>query len=105
MGGEIWIYTTSFRSEKYIRRLFGHYGISLDEVVNGARHTKEVQRDKKEPIPSKYSSWYRIDLHIDDDVSVKNNGRIYGFKVFLIGEQDDEWVNKILEQVVKSDRL
>ena len=97
MGAEIWIYTTSFRSERYIRGLFKRYGIKLDQVVNGVRHTVEVQRGKKEPMPSKYPSWYRIDLHIDDDVSVLNNGKIYGFKVFLIGEQDDKWTDKILE--------
>ena len=98
-GVEVWIYTTSFRSERYIRGLFRKYGIKLDQIVNGARHRDEVQRDKQEPMPSKYPSWYRIDLHIDDDISVLNNGRVYGFKVFLIGEQDDQWTDKILERI------
>ena len=103
-GAEIWIYTTSFRSEGYIHGLFKHYGIRLDEVVNGARHAREVQRDKPEPMPSKYPSWYRIDLHVDDDVSVLRNGKTYGFKVFLINGQDDAWVEKILECVQKMKR-
>ena len=100
-GVEIWIYTTSFRSEGYIRGLFRHYGIRLDEVVNGVRHAREVQRDKPEPMPSKYPSWYRIDVHVDDDISVLKNGRTYGFKVVLVGGQDDEWAEKILERVEK----
>ncbi|MBQ3665124.1 MAG: hypothetical protein II919_03355 [Lachnospiraceae bacterium] len=40
---ELWIYTTSFRSESYIKNLFKHYGIKPDYVVNGERHAREVQ--------------------------------------------------------------
>lgn len=96
-GTEIWIYTTSFRSERYIRGLFRCYGIDLDGVVNGFRHADEVQRGKNEPIPSKYPSRYKIDLHIDDDISVKKNGDYYGFRVIIIGENDPEWTDKIIE--------
>lgn len=96
---ELWIYTTSFRSERYIRRLFKCYGITLDVVVNGARHAREIQGNKKEAMPSKYPGYYRIDLHIDDDISVENNGRAYGFKVFLVGSQDDEWDDKIKSEI------
>ncbi|MBP3459295.1 MAG: HAD family hydrolase [Lachnospiraceae bacterium] len=99
LGIKVWIYTTSFRSEKYIRRLFRHYGIKLDSVINGSRHEKEVQGNKSEPMPSKYPGKYRIALHIDDDVSVLQNGKVYGFKVHLIGMQDDNWDKRILEQI------
>lgn len=98
-GIHIWIYTTSFRSERYIRGLFRHYGIKPDSIVNGERHAKEVQGNKTEPMPSKYPAKYRIDLHIDDDVSVLQNGKRYGFKVYLVGEQDDDWAKKILDMV------
>ena len=43
-GIETWIYTTSFRSENYIRKLFKHYGIRINAVVNGSRHMKESKR-------------------------------------------------------------
>ena len=99
MGSELGVYTTSFRSERYIRRLFLHYGIKLDFIINGERHAREVQAHKKEPMPSKYPGKYRIDLHIDDDVSVKQNGRVYGFRVFLVGEQDDLWSSKIKQEI------
>lgn len=98
-GIQVWIYTTSFRSERYIRGLFDHYGIKLDYVVNGARHAKEVQGNKTEPMPSKYPGKYRIDLHIDDDVSVVQNGRAYGFNVHLIGAPDDSWDKKVLDKI------
>lgn len=98
-GIEVWIYTTSFRSERYIRGLFRCYGIAVDGVVNGDRHTAEVQRGKREPMPSKYPSKYKIDLHIDDDISVKQNGDIYGFRVIIVGTNDPEWADRIIKHV------
>ncbi|MBR0483331.1 MAG: HAD family hydrolase [Oscillospiraceae bacterium] len=100
-GAEVWIYTTSFRSERYIRNLFRHYHIQIDEVVNGARHAKEVQANKAEAMPSKYPSHYRIDLHIDDDISVLENGKYYGFRVYLIQENDKHWTENIIAQIQK----
>ena len=100
----MWIYTTSFRSEWYIKTLFRCYGINIDYIVNGERHKKEVQSEKSEPMPSKYPSRYRIDLHIDDDISVAENGKIYGFKVYLISENNPKWVDEILNQVNKIKR-
>ena len=55
----------------------------------------------KMPMPSKFPGFYRIDLHIDDDVSVAQNGRTFGFEVFLVGEQDDEWDDKIMREIEK----
>ena len=98
-GIELWIYTTSFRSERYIRKMFRCYGIRLDSVVNGERHAREVQAGKREAMPSKYPGKYRIDLHIDDDISVVQNGRLYGFKVFQVGEQDEQWADKIKKEI------
>ena len=101
MHCEIWVYTTSFRSPFYIRSLFRHYGIRIDGIVNGARHAAEVQAGHAEPMPSKYPSRYRIDLHIDDDRSVLENGRYYGFRVFQVGPPDDTWADQIIKAVQK----
>lgn len=96
---QLWIYTTSYRSERYIRGLFRCYGIKLDNVVNGQRHAREVQGGRSEPMPSKYPCKYRIDLHIDDDISVAQNGRTFGFRVFIVGKQDDWWTEKIKQEI------
>ncbi|MDE6708322.1 MAG: HAD family hydrolase [Oscillospiraceae bacterium] len=93
---EVWIYTTSFRTETYIKNLFLCYGIQLDGIINGARHALEVQGSQSESMPSKYPSHYRIDLHIDDDKSVLENGKIYGFRVYLIQGHDENWVENII---------
>ena len=96
LGYEVWVYTSSFRSEKYIRRLFWHYGIRFDGIVNGDRHLREVQRDQKTILPQKLPNRYRISLHVDDEMVICTLGNQYGFKTYHLDAQDDEWKEKII---------
>ena len=68
---ELWIYTTSFRSERYIKSIFRHYGIKIDNIINGKRHEKEIQKNNTERLPSKYPAKYHIDLHICLEYSLR----------------------------------
>ena len=97
-GYQVWIYTSSFRSERYIRRLFRLYGVRLDGIVNGERHLKEVQRDRKETLPQKLPNRYRISLHVDDEAVIASWGRQFGFNTYLLNAQDDDWKDKIITQ-------
>ena len=98
MGYEVWVYTSSFRSEKYIRSLFKHYGVRFDGIVNGTRHLREAQRGRAETLPQKLPSLYRISLHIDDEEIVCSLGRQYGYNVYQLDAQDDDWEEKIIEK-------
>lgn len=98
-GYEVWVYTSSYRTEKYIRHLFRLYGVKFDEIVNAQRHLKEVQRDRKEILPQKLPSNYRISLHIDDEAVVATYGKSYGFEVFQLEAPDDEWEEKIMKKM------
>ena len=98
-GDQVWVYTSSYRTEKYIRRLFRLYGVKLDGIVNAQRHLREVQRDHKETLPQKLPNHYRISLHIDDEEVVCVNGRQYGYEVYRLEAQDDDWKEKILARV------
>lgn len=99
MGYEVWIYTSSFRTEAYIKWLFRCYGVTFDGIVNGSRHLKEVQRGHSETLPQKLPSRYRISLHIDDENIVCTSGRQYGYNVYQLNAQDDDWREKIIERV------
>ena len=104
MDYEVWVYTSSFRSETYIKRLFACYGVAFDGIVNGSRHLKEVQRGHSETLPQKLPSRYRISLHIDDEAVVCTMGRQYGYNVYQLEKQDDQWKEKIVayaEQIRK----
>ena len=97
-GFEVWVYTSSFRPEGYIRRLFRCYGIRFDQIVNGFRHLKEVQRRRRETLPQKMPQHYRISFHIDDEDSIVENGRRFGFRVLKVCEPDEHWAEKILAE-------
>ena len=100
-GYEVWVYTSSYRSEWYIRHLFLHYRVRFDGIINAQRHLLEVQQGHSELLPQKLPNRYRISLHVDDEDVVAANGRLYGFSVYQLDEQDDEWVEKILARAAE----
>ena len=97
-GHQVWIYTTSYRSERYIRQLFRQYGIRFDGIINRPRHLKEVQKNNPQPLPQKMPAFYRIGLHIDDEDVIHQNGRRYGFRTFKVCDPDEHWVRKVIAE-------
>lgn len=104
-GYEVWVYTSSFRSDAYIKRLFRHYGVHFDDIVNGYRHISEVQQHKATTLPQKMPSHYRISLHIDDEKAVMLNSRNFGYRVFKVDEPDPDWVQKVLDEAERVRKL
>jgi len=98
---EVWVYTSSFRSQRYIKRLFRLYGVKFDGIVNGQRHQAEVQAHHSETMPTKLPNRYQISLHVDDEAIVCTYGRTFGFDVYQLDAQDDEWESKILERALR----
>lgn len=101
----ICVYTTSERSERYIRRLFAAYGIKLEKVINAAVHARVVQSRFRDAMPSKVPSRFGIDLHVDDDLSVKQNGVHHGFNVCLLESTDLDWTNKVIDEARRIQRM
>ena len=104
LGYEVWVYTSSFRSERYIRTLFGLYGVHFDGVVNGQRHLDEVQKGHRETLPQKVPTHYGITLHIDDEEVICSYGREYGFDAYRLDVPDEDWKEKILERAFEAKR-
>ncbi len=98
LGYEVWVYTSSFRTERYIRFYFLLYKVRFDGIVNAMRHLKEVQGKRKEMLPQKLPSRYRISLHIDDEEIVCTLGRQYGYTTYHLEGEDEHWKEKIIER-------
>jgi hypothetical protein len=92
---EVWLYTTSYRSPRYLRGWFRCLGVPIAGVVNQARHDRVVGRLG----PSKYPPAFGIDLHVDDSEGVALEGRRHGFAVVVVSPDDPEWSARILEAV------
>lgn len=97
-GHDLWIYTSSERSESYIRKTFLLHGIKLDGVINQQKHNLKC---KKEGISfSKYPPAFGIDLLIDDSHGVELEGREGNFKTLIIASDNTEWVKKVLDETM-----
>ncbi len=94
-GWEIWIYTTSFRSVSYIKRLFWLYGIGLNGVVNQEIHNKKANANS-----SKYPPSFGIDVIVDDSEGVKIEGKKYNFNAIWIQPDNINWVADIKSQLL-----
>ena len=105
LGYEVWVYTSSFRTEAYIRRLFRCYGVRFDGIVNGTRHLNEVQRNSKTVLPQKLPNRYRISLHIDDEEVICSSAGQFGFRAFQLNAQDDDWKEKIIQRAEEVKRI
>lgn len=102
---EVWIYTSSYRSESYIRNLFKLYGVKLDGIINAQRHNKEVQSGHTSIFPQKMPQRYHISLHIDDEENIIKSGRTFGFHAMRVYEPDDNWEEKVIEEAERVRRL
>ena len=104
-GYEVWIYTSSFRTEVYLKALFRAYGVRFDGIVNAQRHNNEVQRGHSEPLPQKLPNFYHISLHVDDERVVQENALRYGYRVMRVYDEDEHWVEKVLSEADRICRL
>jgi hypothetical protein len=92
---EIWIYTTSYRSPRYLRAWFRSFGITLGGVVNQDCHDRIIGRQG----PSKYPPAFGIDLHVDDSEGVWIEGQKHHFAVVVVSPNDPDWASRVLEAV------
>lgn len=88
---QVWVYTTSYRSTWYIRKLFWLHGIYLDGVVNQPRHNREATANCTKHPPS-----FAIDLLLDDSEGVRLEAERHQFRVLVIQPHDKEWVTQVL---------
>lgn len=94
-GCELWIYTTSLRSPRYLRGWFRSMGIPLHGIVNQQIHERTVGRQG----PSKFPPAFGIDLHIDDSEGVAMEGRQHRFRVLVVSPEDVNWTSRVLAAV------
>ena len=105
MGYEVWVYTSSYRTTRYIRTLCALYGVHFDGIVNAQRHLREVQRDRKTILPQKLPNRYRISLHVDDEMVICSYGREYGFHTYQLDAEDANWKEKIIAKAEEVRRM
>lgn len=94
---QIYIYTTSHRSESRIKWMFYSYGIAVDYVINQQKHQQKLRNTNI--YSSKFPTVFNIDIHVDDSMGVEAEGKKYGFKTIIISETDKNWTQTILKKI------
>lgn len=96
-GCEIWIYTSSGRSPRYLKSWFASCGILIEGIVNLDRHEQVIGLRG----PSKFPPAFGIDLHVDDSQGVAMEGASHQFPVLMVQPDDAQWVERVLGEVDK----
>ncbi|KRB11444.1 hypothetical protein ASD86_03250 [Lysobacter sp. Root690] len=92
-GHEVWIYTSSLRSKRYLYLWLLCAGIRLGGVVNATAHANAL---RGRPVgPSKYPPAFGIDLLVDDCAGVEAEGDRHGFRVVTVDPGDRYWASKV----------
>ena len=95
-GHELWVYTTSHRNARRVRRWLRVHGVRVDRVVNGAEHDRCFGAGSS---PTKRPHAFGIDLHVDDAPGVKIEGDRHGFAVCVVDPADERWTEQVLAAV------
>ena len=95
-GHEVWIYTTSLRNPRYIKGWLKRFGVRIADVVNQTRHERTL-RDREPAVRSvsKYPPAFGIDVLVDDEPGVEQEGRALGFTVVQVKPDDANWTQAV----------
>lgn len=92
-GHDLWIYTSSLRSKRYLYLWLLCAGVRLGGVVNGTAHADALRGRPSRP--SKFPPAFGIDLLVDDSAGVEAEGDRHGFRVVTIDPGDPHWTTKV----------
>ena len=98
---ELWLYTSSLRSEFVLTACFLLKGIKIQRVVNHAEHLEILKERNITERCTKLPSYFHIDLHVDNEEGVKMQGDRFGYNVLIIDPDDEKWTDKVLKRVKK----
>lgn len=94
-GWELWVFTTSNRKPRAVKRWLRSYGVRIEGVINQTIYDQFNQRTGFHRPPSKNPRAFGMDLHVDDSEGVQLEGAQHGFRVVVVSPDDPEWAAKV----------
>ncbi|MDR6337096.1 hypothetical protein HNQ91_000118 [Filimonas zeae] len=70
-------------------------GISPYRIINKQLHNKQAGSIGQKA--SEYPPAFGIDWHVDDAEGVHLEGELFGFRVLIVEEGDENWVERVLQ--------
>lgn len=97
-GFDVWVYTASYQSEKYLNAMFNLYGVKVDGIINGIKRKKDK---KAEEMITKSLEKYTHRLHIDNNSLVCTYVKDSDFDQFDLEGDADNWADSIVSTLEK----
>ncbi|MBL8850588.1 MAG: hypothetical protein JNG89_12990, partial [Planctomycetaceae bacterium] len=100
-GIEIWVYTTSWRSEFSIRVWWRLNRLPpLGGVVNQGRHEQGMRSLGLARPPTKLPGHWGIDVHFDDSDGVRQEQATHSVvRIVVISPDDENWTRRVMDAV------
>ncbi len=90
---DIWVYTGSYHTGAYIRRLFRLHGAKADGIMNGLREHRVSAE-----VMQAFRGHYRTLLHIDNEGIIRVDTATKQYETFAV-EPGDSWAYHVIDAV------
>lgn len=97
-GFDVWVYTASYMSEKYINAMFSLYGLKVDGIINGIKRKRDKEAEK---VIAESMKKYTHRLHIDNKSMVCTYVVKQDFDQFDFENGDEGWAKDIVATLDK----
>ena len=81
---EAWVYTSSFRTETYIRALFRHYGVRFYGIISARRQEDGASGP--------------IALYVGGAQDAADQARNHGYRAVQVTGNDPRWADRVLAE-------
>lgn len=99
LGYDVWVYTSSFKSEKYIRAIFKGYKVNPDGVINGVALKKQQNKESMSKVKEAMKNKYVTTLHIDGGHVLYTNKETKDYDYISLQCADSDWASKVIHVV------
>ena len=96
IGYDVWIYTGSYLSEKYLTGLFAINNCKVDGIVNGLNGKRNSKKMKEE-----FRSKYKQIIHVSNEMITCVDTATRDYQSIDINVPDGQWAAAVVENVNK----
>ena len=98
-GYDVWVYSASYYSMDYIRRLFRMYHARVAGIVTGTARKAPKGSHTREQLEKRMKEKYPLTLHIDNSAVTRIDGRTKNFAEYTLSGNQETWSREIMDVI------
>lgn len=98
-GFDVWVYTSSYKSEKYIQAVFKGYKVCPAGIINGVSHKKKQKGALTGQVKEAMDRKYKMTLHIDEGHVLYIDKSTADYDYFSLECDNSNWASKVIHLV------